>query len=106
LLSIVYHLLGVNAAVILHSLDCALTLCVVQAMDRVHRIGQTRPVRVLRFIMKDSLEERMLILQESKAALGKGALEKLSPEEKRKARIRSLMELFNVDVEEVRRGDH
>jgi SWI/SNF-related matrix-associated actin-dependent regulator of chromatin subfamily A3 len=28
-----------------------------QAMDRVHRIGQTRPVHVVRFIMQDSIEE-------------------------------------------------
>jgi SWI/SNF-related matrix-associated actin-dependent regulator of chromatin subfamily A3 len=69
-------------------------------MDRVHRIGQTRPVRVLRFIMKDSLEERMLALQESKAALGKGTMEKLSADEKRKARITDLKDLFEVqDVE-------
>lgn len=27
-------------------------------MDRVHRIGQSRPVRVIRFIMKDSIETR------------------------------------------------
>lgn len=27
-------------------------------MDRVHRIGQTRPVRVIRFLMEDSIEER------------------------------------------------
>jgi SWI/SNF-related matrix-associated actin-dependent regulator of chromatin subfamily A3 len=73
-----------------------------QAMDRVHRIGQTRPVRVLRFIMKDSLEERMLALQESKAALGKGAMEKLSPDEKRKARTTDLKDLFQVqNVEEL-----
>jgi SWI/SNF-related matrix-associated actin-dependent regulator of chromatin subfamily A3 len=75
-------------------------------MDRVHRIGQTRPVRVLRFIMKDSLEERMLALQESKAALGKGALEKLNADEKRKARITDLKDLFQVqNVEELWESD-
>ena len=31
-----------------------------QAIDRIHRIGQTRPVTVKRFIMKDSVEERVL----------------------------------------------
>jgi SNF2 family DNA or RNA helicase len=71
-------------------------------MDRVHRIGQTRPVRVLRFVMKDSLEERMIALQESKAALGKGSMEKLSADEKRKARITALKDLFQVtDVNEL-----
>ena len=28
-----------------------------QAMARVHRIGQKRPVTTIRFVMKDSLEE-------------------------------------------------
>ena len=67
-----------------------------QAMDRVHRIGQKRDVRVIRFVMKDSIEGRMLALQEAKAALGKGAMEKLKPEEFRKARIGDLKSLFSI----------
>ena len=31
-----------------------------QAMDRVHRLGQTRDVEVVRFAARDSIEERML----------------------------------------------
>jgi hypothetical protein len=65
-----------------------------------HRIGQKRPVRVMRFLMKDSIEERMVALQDAKAALGKGALEKLRPEEKRKARLTALKDLFEVEDEE------
>ena len=49
-----------------------------QAIDRVHRMGQKRPVRVYRFVMKDTVEERMLTIQGSKAALGKGTMKKLS----------------------------
>lgn len=72
-----------------------------QAMDRIHRIGQRRPVRVYRLLMADSIEERMVGLQDAKAALGKGSLEKLSPEEKRKARLTALLDLFRVEqVEE------
>jgi len=37
-----------------------------QAIDRVHRLGQRRPVVVTRFIIKDSIEERILELQEKK----------------------------------------
>lgn len=33
-----------------------------QAMDRVHRIGQVRPVRVIRLLMKDSIEERSMYI--------------------------------------------
>ncbi|DAZ99360.1 TPA: hypothetical protein N0F65_005211 [Lagenidium giganteum] len=34
-----------------------------QAMDRAHRIGQTRTVRVFRLIMKETLEEHIMNLQ-------------------------------------------
>ncbi len=40
-----------------------------QAIDRVHRLGQTRPVRIKRFIMQDSIEEKMLDIQRRKSAL-------------------------------------
>ena len=47
-------------------------------MDRVHRIGQTKPVRVVRMVSADSIEDRILEIQEAKEALGKGALRKVS----------------------------
>ncbi|KAF5747392.1 hypothetical protein HS088_TW05G00113 [Tripterygium wilfordii] len=37
-----------------------------QAIDRAHRIGQTRPVTVTRITIKDTVEDRMLALQEEK----------------------------------------
>jgi len=45
-----------------------------QAIDRVHRIGQTRPVTVTRFVIKNSIEERILQLQERKKLLAKSVL--------------------------------
>ena len=33
-----------------------------QAMDRAHRIGQTRVVNVYRLIVKDTLEEKIMSL--------------------------------------------
>lgn len=40
-----------------------------QATDRAHRIGQTKTVDVYRVIAKDTIEERIVKLQESKAEL-------------------------------------
>ena len=37
-----------------------------QAADRTHRIGQTRPVRSIKLLVKDSIEEKILALQERK----------------------------------------
>ncbi len=40
-----------------------------QAIDRAHRIGQTRPVFAYRIIARDTVEEKVLQLQESKRNL-------------------------------------
>lgn len=40
-----------------------------QAIDRVHRLGQKRPVRTIRYIMQGSFEEKMLELQDKKKKL-------------------------------------
>jgi SNF2 family DNA or RNA helicase len=40
-----------------------------QAVDRAHRIGQTRNVMVYRLIAKDTIEEKVMALQARKAAL-------------------------------------
>ncbi|MBX3231770.1 MAG: DEAD/DEAH box helicase [Labilithrix sp.] len=45
-----------------------------QAADRAHRIGQDRPVMVYRLVAKDTVEERILALQEKKRALADVAL--------------------------------
>lgn len=50
-----------------------------QATDRAHRIGQTRPVVSIRLVAEDTVEERILALQDRKrdlvrAALDEGAL--------------------------------
>ena len=37
-----------------------------QAADRTHRIGQTRAVRTIKLLVKDSVEEKILALQERK----------------------------------------
>ena len=39
-----------------------------QATDRAHRIGQTKPITVYRYLMKESIEEKVEILKERKAS--------------------------------------
>lgn len=43
-----------------------------QATDRAHRIGQDKPVFVYKLIAEGTIEQRMLELQERKAALARG----------------------------------
>lgn len=68
-----------------------------QAVDRAHRIGQTRPVTVTRLTVANSIEDRILALQEKKRIMvssvlgqdgGGGAASRLS--------IEDLKSLFNV----------
>ena len=40
-----------------------------QAIDRTHRIGQTRKVMAYRLLMRDSIEQKIRPLQKQKAAL-------------------------------------
>ncbi|KIW09188.1 uncharacterized protein PV09_00118 [Verruconis gallopava] len=59
-----------------------------QSADRCHRIGQTRPCVITRLVIEDSVESRMVMLQEKKASMISGtinndkvAMDKLSPED-------------------------
>jgi superfamily II DNA or RNA helicase len=45
-----------------------------QAIDRTHRIGQTKPVMAYRLVARDTVEERILSLQQSKRALADSIL--------------------------------
>ncbi len=45
-----------------------------QAADRAHRIGQERPVMIYRIVATDTVEERILDLQQRKRAIGEAAL--------------------------------
>ena len=45
-----------------------------QAADRAHRIGQERPVMIYRLVAANTVEERILELQQRKRAIGEAAL--------------------------------
>ncbi|MCJ1224733.1 hypothetical protein MMC12_001378 [Toensbergia leucococca] len=46
-----------------------------QAIDRAHRIGQLRPVQVHRILVPETVEDRIVALQDKKRALIEGALD-------------------------------
>jgi DNA repair protein RAD16 len=46
-----------------------------QAMDRAHRIGQTREVTAVRFLMRDTIEDRILELQAKKQLAISGTID-------------------------------
>ncbi|KAL9712440.1 DNA repair protein rad16 [Leucoagaricus gongylophorus] len=41
----------------------------VKAMDRIHRLGQHRPVQAIKLVVEDSIESRIVQLQEKKSAM-------------------------------------
>ena len=65
-----------------------------QASDRAHRIGQERPVTIYRFVMRNTIEEKIIALHEHKRNLanellsGQGVSGKLSNDD--------LMDLIRV----------
>lgn len=67
-----------------------------QAIDRVHRIGQTMPVNVYRLVIAGSIEERLLDVHEAKMALTNCALVLRSPEELKNMNVVMMRKLFGI----------
>lgn len=71
-----------------------------QAVDRVHRLGQKRDVTTVRYIMRDSFEEKMLELQDKKKKLAElsmdsdGRAHRMDKAEAARKRLEDLRSLF------------
>jgi DNA repair protein RAD16 len=59
-------------------------------MDRIHRLGQHRPVQAIKLVVEDSIESRIVQLQEKKSAMvdatlstDDSAMGRLTPEDVR-----------------------
>lgn len=67
-----------------------------QAVDRVHRLGQTRPTRIWRLVMEDSVEERVLDVQATKRELvGKAFQEKTKGKKTQETRVDDVLRLLS-----------
>lgn len=75
-----------------------------QAIDRIYRLGQTRPVVTVRMVIKGSVEENIIALQEKKAQLAKetlmdkdeGRSRSRQKERDRNRRLADLRDLFRM----------
>ncbi|CAE6481662.1 unnamed protein product [Rhizoctonia solani] len=70
-----------------------------QAFDRAHRLGQTKDVHIYKLTIPETVEERILKLQDAKRDLAKAALsgDKLS---NNRLRLDDIMKLFNKRAHE------
>ncbi|KHJ44115.1 protein, SNF2 family [Trichuris suis] len=76
-----------------------------QAADRVHRLGQTRPVfihngngRFCKFVCVDTIEERVLALQEKKLQLAHSVLTGVASNSMKALSLNDLRFLFDLDI--------
>ncbi|MBA0727080.1 hypothetical protein Golax_000104 [Gossypium laxum] len=67
-----------------------------QAMDRVHRIGQKEDVKIVRLIVRNSIEERVLELQERKKKLATEAFGRKGPKNRKEVTIDDLRTLMSL----------
>lgn len=67
-----------------------------QAYDRVHRLGQEKDVFVKRLVVKNTIEERMLRLQEVKTDLANAALGEGTGTKLQKMSVKEIKTLFGM----------
>lgn len=65
-----------------------------QATDRAHRIGQQNPVFVYKLIVENSVEEKIVAMQENKRALAEGVYQGTEDESKASLSAADLQNLF------------
>ena len=73
-------------------------------MDRIHRLGQHRPVEAIKLVIEDSIESRIVQLQEKKSAMinatlstDDSAMGRLTPEDVSSTLITTLVCIVYVN---------
>ncbi|WVQ88936.1 DNA repair protein RAD5 [Cryptococcus gattii] len=69
-----------------------------QAIDRVHRLGQNKPVYVTRYIIKGTVEKRIMKIQRSKTALVNASLSKGA--KTKETTLADIKKIFGMDEED------
>lgn len=67
-----------------------------QAMDRIHRIGQKQEVKMIRMIVRNSIEERVLELQQKKKNLANEAFKRKHRKDQREVNVEDVVALMSL----------
>lgn len=67
-----------------------------QAMDRIHRIGQTQEVKMIRMIARNSIEERVLELQQKKKNLANEAFKRRRGKDQKEVNVEDVIALMSL----------
>ncbi|WOO85037.1 Helicase-like transcription factor CHR27 [Vanrija pseudolonga] len=66
-----------------------------QAIDRIHRLGQKRPVTAIKLMINGSVEKKLSDIQQKKANLANLSLKNMSRQELMEQKAEELVELFS-----------
>lgn len=76
-----------------------------QAVDRAHRIGQAKPVQVERLLIRETVEDRLLEIQERKGLLADGAMGEGDIGRLGRLTLADIRRLFAIDRDQAREDE-
>eukprot|EP00111_Clytia_hemisphaerica_P020134 TCONS_00059342-protein len=76
-----------------------------QCFDRAHRLGQKEDVTIVKYVVEDTVEDRMLVLQQQKRELMEKAfgVRTQTPEERRSHALRDIATLLGINLRQEQR---